>query len=148
MSPIDTSRRHYESLGSRASEEGHPVDRLVYALPQIIRIDRAVRDLTNKIGRATGQCDSKRWRQMVDLRVTQLCAHEERYFDVGYELGRLAGVSEASNASAPAEVQDLTRLLAEAVALSSVPPEEATVALLEIARGLLLRPRHSVGGGT
>jgi hypothetical protein len=148
MSPIDMSRRHYDSLGSRAREEGHPVDRLVCALPEIARIDRAVRELTDRIGRTTGQCESKRWRQMVDLRVTQLCAHEERYFDVGYELGRLAGLGEASSVSVSTEVLDLTRLLAEAVALSAIPDEQASVALLDIARGLLLRPRKPAGGRT
>jgi hypothetical protein len=146
MSPIDMTKRHYEALGSRTREEGHPVDRLVYALPEVARIDRAVRELTTRIGGAAGLAQSGRWRQMLDLRVTQLCAHKERYFDVGYELGRLAGLGEAARPSAPPEVQDLARLLREAVALSPVPHDLAAVALLEIARGLMLRSRHQTGG--
>jgi hypothetical protein len=142
MSPMDVTRRHYEALGERAKEEGHPVDRLVYALPEIERIGRAVRKLTNKIGRAMAEGQAKRWRQLADLRVSQLCLHEERFFDVGFELGRLAGFGDASTASAGPEVEDLTRLLREAVALSSVPHDEAAGALLDVARGLVLRPRH------
>jgi hypothetical protein len=80
------------------------------------------------------------WLRIEELLGEQRLDREAAYFDVGYEHGRAAGRAEALTDGKPrgsTAYRDLARRVREAAADASLPPGQATSALLEAAWALV-----------
>lgn len=91
MPLIDFDRRHYQAiLDRRPADADHPIDVLISRLPDVAELDDAVRQAAHELRDPAARESEQRWIQYEDLRHLQRAAREERMFDVGFELGRVA----------------------------------------------------------
>jgi hypothetical protein len=143
MGVVDVSRRHYQRLFERAGEQNHPADELVEQMPDVRAADKATRALAAEVGKAEPAMRApERWAEYEDAQFHQRTLREERFFDVGFEMGLVAGLAEAREASVGLEVESLRRQVHEIVVASSLPPARVAAVLLDAARALVL------GGGS
>jgi hypothetical protein len=144
MAVIDTSRRHYQRLFEREDPPPHPVDHLVEQMPDVANVDREVIALSSDL--RTGRRDRssmEQWIAYEDLRFRQRTLREERFFDIGFEMGRLAGLAESREVDGPPGTRWLRDRLTEILLNSRIPSAHALAALLDAARALvLLKPRR------
>jgi hypothetical protein len=82
--------------------------------------------------------DQERWTAYEDLRFLQRSTREERFFDVGYEMGRLEGRTAWREAARAPGVRALKRSIQRAVTTSAASRADALAALLDAARALVL----------
>jgi hypothetical protein len=134
---VDLSVGHYERLRDDRADD-HPVDQIVLSFPDVAEIDRAARAAAKALGAQVRQVDQELWMTYEDLRLSQRALHEERFFDVGFELGRLAGVAAAHEMAGVREVHDLRLHLEQAVLRTRVSRDQALWALLDVTRALVL----------
>jgi hypothetical protein len=139
MSVIEPSVGHYERLRDERVDD-HPVDQIVLSFPDVAEIDRAARAAARALGARVGRIDQELWMKYEDLRLAQRALHEERFFDVGFELGRLAGVAAGHEMAGLREVHDLRLHLEQAVIRTRVNRDQALWALLDVTRALVLGP--------
>jgi hypothetical protein len=139
MGVIATTKRHYQRLFERDEELEHPADELVYQMPDVIAADQAARTLSAELsGSELAHRSAGRWAEYEDARFHQRALHEERFFDVGYEMGRLAGLAESRDAAVGLDVESLGRQVQEVVVASQLPPARVAAVLLDAARALVL----------
>jgi hypothetical protein len=139
MGVIDTTKRHYQRFFERDWEREHPADELVQQIPEVMAADQAARALSTELGGSElALRAADRWVEYEDARFHQRALHEERFFDVGYEMGRLAGLAESRDAGWGVEVESLGRQVHEVVVASQLPPARVAAVLLDAARALVL----------
>ena len=139
MSRGESMRRHYRALLESEHAEGeHPVDRLVADLPEVREVDEAARAMSAEMSRSPARRQSSAsWTEYEDLRFQQRAVREERFFDVGYEMGWEAGVAQ-SGAFARGHDATVARRQVHRVLLSSdLSRTERALVLIEVARALL-----------
>lgn len=130
--------RAYEDMDGEADEE-HPVDVLVDRRLDHAALRRRIRAATDRLVEALGE-EHDLWLRLEEMLGEQRLDREAAYFDVGYQHGRAAGRAEALADGMPrasTAYQDLARRIREAVVNASLPPGQATSALLEAAWALV-----------
>jgi hypothetical protein len=147
MSSIDTTRRHYRDLLESNQVEGeHPADRIVADLPEVHEVDEAIRTMSADMRKSVMRRRSMAsWTEYEDLRFQQRCIREERFFDVGYEMGTLAAIAQHRAFEQGAEATILLRELQRVLVASSLSVVEQAAVLLGIAQALLGSSRASHG---
>lgn len=148
MSPLDLTKRHYDRLLDQVTDGDHPVDELVARMPDVAAVDDAARALAATVEQRQPRAAEALWNEYEDLRLQQRSLHEERFFDVGFELGRVAGISEFGEALASAQTQNLVLAVRMTVVRSGVRRDLAVVSLLALARALLLGEPFSSEGAS
>lgn len=121
------------------TDDGHPVDEMIRALPRVHRLDRRALQLADACrAQLSGEVE-KLFVQYLDARFEQVVAREELYFDAGHQYGREAGRAEGLDGSIAASGQgeSLARAVRQALHESKLPARKTAVLLLEMARGLL-----------
>ena len=139
MSRGESMRRHYRALLESEQTEGqHPADRLVADLPDVHEIDEAARAMSAEMSRSVAQRQSiASWTEYEDLRFQQRCVREERFFDVGYEMGREAGIAQYGAFAHSPNATVVRRQLQGVLVSSDLSRIERALVLLEVARALL-----------
>jgi hypothetical protein len=140
MKPIDTHKRHYRDLSCPTGDDTdeHPVDRIVGALPEVTALDDAAREMATQMAAPGADRSSDEWwAECEDLRFQQRALREERFFDVGYEVGRLAGIAEVGTFEARDEVDGTRRRVLRVLVQSRLSRHEAAALIVEIARAFL-----------
>jgi hypothetical protein len=139
MGVIDTTKRHYQRFFERDGDLDHPADNLVNEMPEVRAADQAAQAISVELcGSDMALRAAERWVEYEDARFHQRALHEERFFDVGYEMGRLAGLAESRDAGWGVEVESLGRQVHEVVVASQLPPARVAAVLLDAARALVL----------
>jgi hypothetical protein len=136
---MDTTKRYYrELLDSDRVEGEHPVDRLVAELPEVRDIDEAARAGAAEMSKSAARRRSATyWAEYEDLRFRQRCVREERFFDVGYEMGRLAGIAEYGAFADSRSSVSLRRQVHRVLVSSPLSCAEKAMNLLEVARAFI-----------
>jgi hypothetical protein len=144
MSPVDLSRRHYQAMAPAPDGEDHPVDRLLAADEDLVTVEREVRLAAARMNDPVLRADQDHWIRYEDLLVWAKETRDERFFDCGYEFGRVAGLAESLSAGgrdgeldAPS-VQAFRRDVRKLVLTAPIKLDVAMAALLEVARALVL----------
>src|SRR5206468_998488 len=117
----------------------HPVDRLVSRMPDVRRVDRAARVVAARFRSQVRDDLQEMWIKYEDLRLAQCGVREERFFDVGYEFGHLAGAAESHCRRQLPALKSLRKAVERALAASPATPVDAAVVLLATARALLVK---------
>jgi hypothetical protein len=132
----DPSTRHYHRVWERDSIAGdHPIDAVIRALPEVADADQTAQAAASALAAALGPEHRAAWVRHEDARFEQRSMREERFFDAGFEIGRLAGTGSGGGSPAAFEVSArLTRVLLGA----GLRRTEATATLLALPRALLL----------
>lgn len=132
-------RRHYRALLESEHAEGeHPADRLVADLPDVREVDAAVRAMSAEMSRSVEQRQSiTSWTEYEDLRFQQRCVREERFVDVGYEMGCEAGIAQYGAFADGPDPTVVRRQVHRVLVSSELSRIEREVVLLEFARALL-----------
>ncbi len=130
-------RRGYHADTIRtAGTQPVDVDKFVDQLPAIERLARRVRTLVKRIDdRIT---DRDLWVAYSDALFALRLERESRFFEFGYEYGRLAGRAETAQSQRDQTTRTFARQLREAVVASGLPRVTAVVLLLETARALAI----------
>src|SRR4051812_18184201 len=137
MPPIDLDRRHYQAiLDRRVVDDDHPIDLLIARLPEVVEIDRTLRELASEMHDPAARRSQERWMEYEDLRLLQRSIREERFFDVGFEFGRIAGITEDQLLKGADEGREFRELLRDAILKSRTSRAWAVAVLLETARAL------------
>jgi len=139
MSRVESMRRHYQALLESEHAEGeHPADRVVADLPDVREVDAAARAMSAEMSRSVEQRQSiTSWTEYEDLRFQQRCVREERFFDVGYEMGWEAGIAQYGAFADGPDAIVVRRQVHRVLVSSDLSPIERAVVLLEVARALL-----------
>jgi hypothetical protein len=146
MSPVDISRRHYRAM-AKPELEDHPVDLLVAADDDLTAVGREVRLAAARMNDPTFRADQENWIRYQDLLVWEKETRDERFFDCGYEFGRVAGLAECLSAAGRAGELDAPNVhafrqdLRTLVLTAPLKLDLAMAALLEVARALVLERR-------
>lgn len=139
MSRVDAMRRHYRALLESEHAEGeHPADQLVADLPDVREVDAAARAMSTEMSRSVEQRQSiTSWTEYEDLRFQQRCIREERFFDVGYEMGWEAGIAQFGAFARGRDATAARRQVHRVLVSSDLSRTERALVLLEVARALL-----------
>lgn len=139
MSAIDMAARHYRRLMEpERTERDHPADRLVASSPHVAAIDHAVRTKATEMSSSVAQRSSTAlWTEYEDLRFQQRCLREERFFDLGFEMGRLAGIADDDSLVGEPEASELRTHVLRIIVSTGLPRETLATVMLEVARSLL-----------
>lgn len=143
MSSNDLTGRHYRRLLDADEVEGeHPADRIVTGLAEV----RVVDDEARAMSAAMSASEERRrsaasWSEYEDVRFQQRCVREERFFDVGYEIGWEAGIAQYATFDQAPEVVSVRRHVHRVLHSSSLSDAEKAVILVEVARSVLCSPR-------
>jgi hypothetical protein len=139
MSRGESTRRHYRALLESEHAEGeHPADRVVADLPDVREVDEAARAMSAEMSRSVARRQSSTsWTEYEDLRFQQRCVREERFFDVGYEMGWEAGIAQYSAFTDGPDATAVRRQVHRVLVSSDLSRIERAMVLLEVARGLL-----------
>jgi hypothetical protein len=139
MPPIDLDRRHYQAiLERRTVDQDHPIDLLISRLPDVVEIDRTLREVAHQMHDPVARTSQERWIEYEDLRLLQRTVRQERFFDAGFEFGRVAGVTESSFVGNDEGVSEFRDFLRDTVLRAPLSREWAIAVLLEMARALVL----------
>ena len=129
-------RGYHADTIKTAGRQPVDVDKFVDQLPAIERLARRVRTLVKRIDdRIT---DRDLWVAYSDALFALRLERESRYFEFGYEYGRLAGEPRQRSREGTKLVRTFARQLREAVVASGLPRVTAVVLLLETARALAI----------
>lgn len=144
MSSKDRMGRHYwELLGSDEVEGEHPADRIVADLPDVRMVDDRVRAMSAEMsGSEERRRSAASWTEYEDIRFWQRCVHEERFFDVGFEMGWEAGVAQYGTFDQAPQVLSLRRDMHRVLVSCSLSEIEKAMILVETARSFLCSPRR------
>ena len=139
MSRVESMRRHYRALLESEQTEGqHPADRLVADLPDVYEVDEAARAMSAQMGQSEALRRSvASWTEYEDLRFQQRCVREERFFDVGYEMGWEAGIAQFGGFARDRDATIAHRQVHRVLVSSDLSRTERALVLLEVARALL-----------
>lgn len=139
MSRGESMPQHYRALLESEHAEGeHPADRLVADLPDVRQVDEAARAMSAEISRSVARRQSiASWTEYEDLRFKQRCVREERFFDVGYEIGWQAGIAQYGSFADGPDATVVRRQMHRVLVSSDLSRIERAVVLLEVARALL-----------
>jgi hypothetical protein len=150
MPPVDLDRRHYQAiLDRRTIGDDHPIDLLIARLPEIATIDQTLHEFAREMHVPTVRRAQERWIEYEDLRLLQRTIRQERFFDVGFEFGRIAGITEDQFVSKVEGLRELRDVLRDVVLQSGTARTWAVAVLLETARALALdRPVDRGGQGS
>jgi hypothetical protein len=121
------------------ADEEHPADVLVDRRLDHSALRRRIRAATDRLLEALGE-EHDLWLRLEELLGEQRLDREAAYFDVGYHHGRAAGRAEAladGKPRASTAYRELARRVRETAVNASLPPGEATAALLEAAWALI-----------
>jgi hypothetical protein len=149
MPPIDLDRRHYQAiLDRRTVDQDHPIDLMISRLPEIVEIDRTLREFALQMHDPGARTSQEQWIEYEDLRLLQRTARQERFFDVGFEFGRAAGMTESSFVANDEGVGELRDFLRDTILRAPLSREWATAVILEMARALVLAGSPAERKGT
>jgi len=143
MSSNDSTRRHYRDLLDSDEVEGeHPADRIVVELPEVRTVDDEVRAMSAEMGASEERRRSPAsWTEYEDLRFRQRCIHEERFFDVGYEMGWEAGIAQYGTFDEGPEARSVRGHVHRVLVSSRLSDIERAMILVEVARSFLCSAR-------
>ena len=132
-------RRHYRALLESEQAEGqHPADRLVADLPDVREVDEAAQAMSAEMSRLAERRQAiASWTEYEDLRFQQRCVREERFFDVGYEMGWEAGIAQYGAFARGHDATVARRQVHRVLVSSNLSRIERALVLLEVARALL-----------
>jgi RNA-splicing ligase RtcB len=144
MNRGESMARHYRALLESEHTEGeHPADRLVADLPDVREVDQAARAMSAEMSRSVARRQSiTSWTEYEDLRFQQRSVREERFFDVGYEMGWEAGIAQYSAFADGPDATVVRQQVHRALVSSDLSRIERAMVLLEVARALL-RPANT-----
>jgi hypothetical protein len=122
------------------THEGHPVDDAVERRLDHAALRRRIRTATDRLMEALGE-ERDLWLRLEELLGELHLDREAAYFDIGHQHGRAAGRAEAladGKSRTSTVYRELAQHVREAALNASLPPGQATSALLEAAWALVL----------
>ena len=134
--------RHYSELLPRDTEGRHPVDDAVYRMREVRVIDRAVRSAWANLRQRMPDDLADLWIKYEDLRLCQRAIHDERFFDVGFEMGQDAAAGRRSRRPRSPKIRSLGDAVAKLVVASDAPAVAAAITLLERTIAVLTKRRR------
>jgi hypothetical protein len=139
MSRRASIRRHYRALLEGEHAEGeHPADQLVADLPDVRAVNEPARAMSAEMSRSVARRQAiASWTKYEDLRFQQRCVREERFVDVGYEMGWEAGIAQFGGFARGRDATVARRQVHRVLVSSDLSRTERALVLLEVARALL-----------
>ena len=138
MAGIDASKRHYRDLAASIEADNHVADEVVDAMPDVEEVDRAVREAAGEMADSERRRSQESWLAYEDLRFAQRTLREERFFDVGFEMGLLAGAAGLREALGNPIAEPLRRDILKRASAARLPVNHVAAVLIEAARALLV----------
>jgi hypothetical protein len=107
-------------------------------IPDVGEVDEAALVMSGEMSRSAVRRQSiTSWTEYEDLRLQQRCVREERFVDVGYEMGREAGIAQYGAFADGPDATVVRRQVHRMLVSSDLSRPERALVLLEVARALL-----------
>lgn len=140
MAIPDLTKRYYREIGQRSAKHTpeHSIDAIVDRIPQIEAVDRAASEFAAAMRSARARRSDASWIDYEDLRLLQRTLRQERFFDVGYAMGRLAGIVAAQESLSP-RATELRLSILNLAATVDLRADDVLFVLLDAARAFASR---------